>query len=172
MTLIARTLFASVAFLSVSACAAPSEPDFPLAPHPAPPSPRPLLLAVGGAGEAELELARQLLRGYFAPGGWGGSSLSPDAFTPCASAAQLETCVRDILRPLRAEAGEVAIAVLAAPSPGGGVTLTCLGGARNGQPLNRDEQRVVFTPDEAEDADARVRAEACVGRAFGEYMVP
>lgn len=140
---------------------------------PAPPSPSPVVIASKGATNAEVEAAKRLLDDYYREGGYGASKASPDLFKSCLAedSANL-SCVRERLRDWRKTAREVTIAVLVARTRDGELQMTCLGGSPDGAWLDAEKQQVVSPSDSPSGADQLTDAERCVGKAYGEYMIP
>ena len=160
-------------FLTAAALAPPCA-AYGFIPPPAPPAPRPVLAAGPSAGPADVEIARRLLDAYTREDGHGLSAMPAEAFDPCLVGGEADlACMRSHLRQWRTETQEVTIAVLVDKDRVGALELTCLGGSPRGEWLDEASQRLVFSVDVDPDATAqRERAETCVGRAFGEYMVP
>ena len=97
-----------------------------------------------------------------------------ERFASCLAADRSDlACLRDRLRAWRSEANEVTIAVLVERSADGGLRLTCLGGSRRNEWSDEGLQRIAFAADADPGQPAlRQRADTCVGRAFGEHMIP
>lgn len=143
--------------------------------RPAPPAPMPLMVAMSDAGEAAVALSARLIEGWRDRYSLAPSTMDPAVFAPCTQEdeAAAPACLRAALRQERPRVREVGVIVLVSPGQDGHVRWRCLGGSRQGAYLSPQEQDVEL-PLNADPTVFAIRqvAAACIGGAYGEYMVP
>jgi hypothetical protein len=174
-----RLAFALLAALSAACAATASQPPPGVGPlpqtRPAPLAPMPLMVAMPGAGEAGAALSARLIEGWRDGYGLTPSAMDPAVFAPCVEgdAAAAPACLRAALREERQRVGEVGVIVLVSSGQDGHVRWRCLGASRQDAYLRPQAQDVAFSLDADPTVfDIRQVADACIGGAFAEYMVP